>query len=86
MDRHNIALTAAARLTRSYEDIVTLGDTENIYEGADLSVLGAFARARKHIDSQIDIIMWDLADQHTWQEIGDALGISRQAAQQRYGR
>lgn len=23
---------------------------------------------------------------HSWQEIGDALGVSRQAAQQRYGR
>jgi hypothetical protein len=44
---------------------------------AQVAYLVRVARNRKHSYSD--------GQEHTWQEIGDALGTSRQAAQQRFG-
>lgn len=47
----------------------------------------AVADAAQALDDAKNTLYWavqDARDTHTWQEIADALGITRQAAQQRF--
>lgn len=78
-DPKNIARAQshAHDFTRTGEDwrarnrLEALGDAAAMLAGAERLVQARVDMARRH--------------HHTWQEIGDALGISRQGAQQRYG-
>lgn len=56
---------------RERNTLEALGDAAAMLAGAEALVRARVDMARRH--------------DHTWAEIGDALGVSRQAAQQRYG-
>lgn len=56
------------------------------HSNEDTSQLAALA----YLQEQIGYVVWDIVDRErksgqSWANIGDALGVSRQAAQQRYG-
>lgn len=56
---------------RTRSTLEALGDAGAMLAGAEALVRARVESARRH--------------EHTWAEIGDALGVTRQAAQQRYG-
>jgi hypothetical protein len=58
------------------------GDPTERWSLAKLPVLATLSQA---IQDEIDMHAIAAAKGATWQEIGDALGISRQAAHKRYG-
>lgn len=64
-----------------YADHLHGGDT---HDATDLDTLTALAEMSKVIDEQIGRIA-RIADA-TWQQIGDALGVSRQGAHKRFAR
>lgn len=56
-------------------------------DAGDIAELGTLGALAGDVDAMIASTVTGLrASGHTWQEIGDALGVTRQAAQQRYGR
>jgi hypothetical protein len=67
------------RMIRAYGRRVANADTEDL---ADLVAM------RELLDDAIATAVGHLRDHHdfSWQAIGDAVGTTRQAAQQRYGR
>jgi hypothetical protein len=68
-----------ARMIRAYGRRVADADPEDL---ADLVAM------RSQLDDAISVAVGNLRAHHgfTWASIGDALGCSKQAAQQRYGR
>lgn len=56
---------------RERDDLEALGDAAALLAGVEQLLQARVEMARRH--------------DRTWQEIGDALGVSRQAAQQKYG-
>jgi hypothetical protein len=67
----------AKRIVRAYSRRVAAGDIEAIHDLANLST---------HVDEAIaDAIGGLRTFGYSWAEIGNRLGISRQAAQQRWG-
>lgn len=53
----------------------------------DIASLRQLAELADEVDQAIRAAAQDLHDAgHSWTEIGDALGVSRQAARQRFGR
>lgn len=59
--------------------------TENRETGND--ALGDVAKVRADLDEWLRMIVGEArVGGASWQEIGDALGLTRQGAQQRYGR
>lgn len=57
---------------RERNELEALGDAAALLAGVEQLLQARVDLARRH--------------ERTWQEIGDALGVSRQAAQQRFGR
>jgi hypothetical protein len=52
----------------------------------DIAVLGpVLRRARDDIDELIEMAVQRAARRETWETIGAALGVSRQAARKKYG-
>lgn len=75
----------------SIEDIETMldnldpNDTPAV-DAADLRAVGELASARDEIETKLrDAVIAAHNNGKTWGEIGLALGVSRQAARQRYG-
>ncbi len=53
---------------------------------ATLDQLAAFTATAREIEDGTRARVWQARqDGATWQQIGDAIGVSKQAAQQRYG-
>lgn len=57
---------------RDRTDLEAVGDAAALLAGVEQLLQARVDTARRH--------------DRTWQDIGDALGVSRQAAQQKYGR
>lgn len=54
--------------------------------GADFDKLGpVLVRAREDIDELTEMAVQRAAQRETWETIGRALGVSRQAARKKYG-
>jgi hypothetical protein len=71
-------LRVIKRMVRSAGRRVGRGDPEELTELAEI---------RDLVDAQIHLSAEGLRDEgFTWASIGDALGITRQAAEQRFGR
>ena len=50
-----------------------------------LAQVEAYAKARRHIDSAVRVAVVDARHQGaTWEQLGDALGVSASAAHQRF--
>lgn len=52
----------------------------------DIEALAGLVSLRNEIDGQIEAAAGSLHDTYSWTEIGRVLGITRQAAQQRFSR
>lgn len=62
--------------------MIIQGDTEAAKELAALIILHDYVLSAQ--DRQTNAVMWARSAGASWREIGDALGISRQAATDRY--
>ncbi len=76
--------TVAAKLTENDADLQTLATPPS--ERDALAYVAALARTARLVEDSIRAHVAIARDEDaTWQRIGDALGVSKQAAQQRYG-
>lgn len=73
--------------TRNEPDEASVEVSLSIRGGEDtpLHVLGGIKQGLKHIDESIRAYVASARDQgHTWEEIGDALGVTRQSVWEKY--
>jgi hypothetical protein len=66
---------------------VAISDANEYHQaGEPISELEALADAQTYLNTWRSMVVHDAhANGHTWATIGNALGITKQAAQQRYG-
>lgn len=62
-------------------------DVLDLYRsGADIAVLGpVLVRARADLDELTEMAVQRAAQRETWETIGAALGVTRQAVRKKYG-
>lgn len=82
-------MNSSEHITRSVDDLVTAARTLGEALASDSDALSAISVAVK-LRQAAEAVVPQVVDNaracgHTWQEIGDILGISRQAAFQRFG-
>ena len=73
------------------DDITSTRDLLNRHldqaiEVAPLAALAAIAATQRDLSARVQTAVRASAPLHTWAEIGAALGVSKQAAQQRYAK
>lgn len=83
-----VAHQAIAALTRSDRQVYALAEGLAFKADPDVrATLAALATVREVADLHLAFVVARAREEGlSWAEVGDELGISRQAAQQRYGR
>ncbi len=72
--------------TRTIHTLIAQGALINAEASTGLERLRCLAEARTAVEDELRGQVADLrASGATWREVGEALGVSRSAAQQRYG-
>jgi hypothetical protein len=78
-------LAVAAKLTHDDADLTTLATSPA--ERDPLAYAAALARTARLVEDGLRAhVSMAREAGSTWQQVGDALGVTKQAAQQRYGR
>lgn len=87
MQLHGMSVRAVARTVTAVAPVVASAASSKTQQVKQLAVeLGVSESVKANGDTTPQIVKWKDVDGLTYQEIGDRLGVSRQAAKQKYDR